>query len=159
MEIEDLVELSQQEIKRVGDHFPMFFIEQEDGNIELLAAEISKDSDKDLVRETLSKYVNASNVSRYFSVTTGWMVQQKDGLDLTIAPSEHPDRFEVLMVCEYKKSGTQIAAYRINRDDGGKVQSFEPVHSGDGTMLTKYVFFNIWTQHEIDLRGCDTEDV
>lgn len=157
MEVEDLIRMAKDTMKRQGEHTPLFFMELPDG-IEVLGVPFTNDNDRDYAVSALKRLVEENDCRRYFSVLTGWMVEG-EGQD-NIEPSQHPERFEVLMVSEYTKRGTATVTFKVKRQDD-KVIDFEQFHEKlqkDASITETYCRFNVWAPVEIHVEDKDATD-
>jgi hypothetical protein len=77
---------------------------------------------KELVMMAMRKLLRSSGAEAYVFMDEAWIVESKnqEALPLDIAPSEHPDRREVVVITAEDETGQLIARRNILRPDNGK---------------------------------------
>jgi hypothetical protein len=77
---------------------------------------------KKLVEIAMRKLLRSSGADAYVFMDEAWIVESKnkEGVPLDIAPSEHPDRREIVVITAEDKTSQLIASRNILRPDNGK---------------------------------------
>jgi hypothetical protein len=104
-----------------GSIHPTWFLQEEDGQILLVATPYTDDLTKDMVDFAIREAIRIKHIQRYAYISEVWMAFQKDLTSLEdykgLRPSQRPDRKEALMFIAEDISGDYIMSYSdIYRD-------------------------------------------
>lgn len=174
----ELISMAKKTVEECGDHAEMFFF-VDDGvlNVMDIAYPESDDVwiDKELKLEALRSFIEKFNISEYYHVASGWMVDKVnikakimedlkrlkenpskeamiEFLDRTAKrvrrPSEHPDRKSVLIVSCFSKSGGTDSVFIPYEFDDGVCLWGEDIWNSGGHSYNRY---NVWVQEQIDV--------
>lgn len=130
VDIDEIIGYAKEQIKKDGDHVPLFIVSRGDGDTVLIAMQFDSGEAKVAAREKLKEYVEKTNAPRYACVFTAWM-SQNDGCD--VRPSEDAERKEILLVFQFDKDGLwDYRACEILRTESNNVLFGDDVSLGTG---------------------------
>lgn len=176
-EFEDIIAGAKSRVERNPDETGVHVLMRKDNDIIIAVLSFTRELKREAI-EKLKELIKQEGVTRYFISFTAWQVSHETAQseikkrihaaknsNLTqdqiqnalkeifeIAnqpPSTNPARKEILCISRHDKSeGSRIVTFPMERTDDG-ITWGEPLDTGEfGTLTT---FWNIWTQHQVNL--------
>ena len=121
------IEFAKRIFEDKGEVLPMWVGQDESGAVYPMTVLFNTQEEKAQAAEAIKMLFERNNIIRYVSMVESWMVITDQAVDaLTIRPSQHPDRKEVIIIAAEEVGREGMVGYlEIIRKDDGKVELSE----------------------------------
>lgn len=144
-------------LHQIMDHHKVFYLEIENARLAPMAIIFTRDGNSvqviiddlpnwDVVELGIRKAIRAYDGIALAFITESWLLMGKpEELDLTIRPSDSPDRIEAVTTVVVDKEGSLTGLQRIDRDATGTVTALVTIEEGDGDSIGPDFFDNLFS--------------